>query len=1331
MKKIFLVISIFLFFSANNIIAQSYLYNFEKPEIITDNQRLTEFNYNNCRNYGDEGSPLMPYLNVSVLIPQGEEITNIQISLIAYYPEINNIKIKPGEREFPLSANIEEYTVIPNSDIYNSAKTFPKNKIENISTHFLAGHSIGSFTICPVEYLPSENKIKLIKEIKVEVQTQQTVKAQKASRFLRRNRSVEQRISKIVDNSNFLEKYSYTENRTTDDVDILLLTNDALLNAFSDYIDFKTSTGYIVEALTVENIYASYSGQDNAEKVRNCIIDYYQNHNLLYVILGGDADPANSTDMIIPYRGFYANAYGEIDYNIPCDLYFSNLDGTWDDNGNGVWGENGEDDLYSEVAIARMSVDAVDEIENLTHKLEMYQNDPVIEDLEKSLMLGELLWDDPTWGGDYKDEIAQGSSNHGYTTTGVSSNFSISYLYERDMSYNKYDIFDQFNNTGINLLNHLGHSNTWYNMLMYTSDINTTNFTNDGVTRGYVIGYSQGCYNGSFDNRGTETGSFGTEDCFCEKITTLETGEVSNVGNSRYGWGMHSSTDGSSQYFDRQFYDAIFGEDITKIGKANADSKEDNVSYLGMGAIRWCFYETNLFGDPSMDVWTAAPIDILATYSAGIPMGASQMTFQTDAPYARFGLMQNGVLIGRGIANSDGNATIDFFDPISDPNNIQLSIIAHNKNRFESEIVVITNQPYVIYDYHIESDTAGNGNAILEFSEIIHNSLALKNVGAVDASNVVATLSTNDQYITITDSTENYGPISAGQTVLIENSYTYQIADNVPDNRIISFNVKAVGDTTWNSNFSITVFGPELNISNLTIDDNANGNGNGLLDPGETVDISYEITNIGHCTAENVIASLNSNCQFVEINSIPDTLGTLTVDQSEAVIFTVSVDESTPNGTTMADFVCGVEYGAYFAEEIFFEKIGTIVEDFETGDFTKFDWNLGGGYLWIITSENPYEGSYCSKSGNIPNYASSSIILSAEVTADDSISFFRKVSSELDYDFLEFYIDNNLKDRWSGTSEGWKREAFPVETGTHTFKWEYVKDAYVTGGSDCAWLDYIILPPIYTLTVYAGVDSVICEGDDHFCSAVATDYVSLEWTSLGSGTFNDNTILDPVYTPSEDDILAGSVILNIEATDDESNTVEDNLLLSFNYNPLAPDTVIGPNNVDLLLTTTSEFFTNPVENVLSYEWNIEPEEAGTITGTDTTAFVEWDSLYNGIAIISVRAINDCGPGNYSEGLEVNVYNSVMINENSNDLNIRIYPNPSTGKFTLNLNSYKTVKLNIKISNPIGSIIYKESNIQINDNYTKTLDLSNLPAGIYYLIIEGNNINSINKILIQK
>ena len=1332
MKNLLLIVSAFLFFSANHIFAQSYSYNFEKPEIITDNQGLTELHYTNCYNFGEEGTPLLPHQNVSILIPQGKEISNVQISSITYYPEINNIKIKPSEREFPLSKDVKNYTVPLNLDIYNSSKAYPNNKIENISTHFLAGHSIGSFSICPVEYIPSENKIKFIKEIKFEIQNQQTEKAQQASKFLRKTGSVEQRISKIVDNSEYLKKYSYTENRSTTDVDILLLTNNDFAGEFSDYIDFKTSTGYIVETMTVENIYTLYSGQDDAEKVRNCIIDYYTNHNLLYVILGGDADPANSSQMIIPYRGFYANAYGEIDNNIPCDLYFSNLDGTWDDNGNGTWGEIGEDDLYSEIAIARMSVDAANEIENFTNKLEMYQNNPVIDDIEKSLMLGELLWSDPTWGGDYKDEIAQGSSAHGYTTTGISSNFSISYLYEREMDYTKNDIFDQFNNTGINLLNHLGHSNTWYNMLMNTSDITTTNFTNDGITRGYVIGYSQGCYNGSFDNRDTGPGSFGSEDCFSEKITTLETGEVATIGNSRYGWGAHASTDGSSQYFDRQFYDALFGEEITKIGEANADSKEDNVSYLSMGAIRWCFYETNLFGDPTMDVWTATPVDMIATYSPSISIGATQMTFQTDAPYARFGLMQNGIMIGRGVADINGDAIIDFFDPLSDPENIQLSIIAHNKNRIENEIIVITNQPYVIYNYHDESDTAGNGNAILEFGEIIHNSIALKNIGTEPAMSVVATLSSNSQYVAILDSVENYGNLSAGQTMLIENSHTYQISDNVPDNSIITFNIKAVGDTIWNSNFSVIAFGPELSITNFVINDNLYGNNNGLLDPGETVTVSCYITNIGHCTAENIVASLNSDCQFVEIISESDTLGSLATDQSCSTFFTISIDESTPNGLTLANFIFGVEYGSYLGEETFYAKIGTIVEDYETGDFTKYDWDLGFIYPWTITGEYPYEGFYSAKSGALPNNASSIIILSAEVIADDSISFFRKVSSEADYDYLKFYIDNNLKDQWSGTSIGWRREAFPVEEGTHTFKWEYVKDTYMTGGSDCAWLDYIVLPPIYTLSVYAGVDSVVCEETDHFCSAEATDYVSLEWITSGSGTFNDNTVLDPIYTPSGNDLLAGSVSLSLIATNNDGNTVEDNLILSFKFPPPAPDTAIGPDEVDLFLTTTSEYSTNLLEDILFYEWNLEPAEAGTINGTDTICIIEWDTLYYGTALISVRAINDCGAGNYSEGFEVNVYNTVDIIE-IDKFATKVFPNPFSNQVKISVYLKKQTSLSVVVYNSLGKKIKTLSNNTINSIglHNFIFDGSELDRGIYYCVISTNESKITKKLILIK
>ena len=85
---------------------------------------------------------------------------------------------------------------------------------------------------------------------------------------------------------------------------------------------------------------------------------------------------------------------------------------------------------------------------------------------------------------------------------------------------------------------------------------------------------------------------------------------------SRYGLYSPGNTDGASQYFDREFYDAIFGEDLTMIGDANGDSKSDNAGFISQsGGLRWCCYELNVLGDPTMDIWTAIPTDIVATFS--------------------------------------------------------------------------------------------------------------------------------------------------------------------------------------------------------------------------------------------------------------------------------------------------------------------------------------------------------------------------------------------------------------------------------------------------------------------------------------------------------------------------------------------------------------------------------------------------------------------------------------------------------------------------------------------------------------------------------------------
>ena len=143
-------------------------------------------------------------------------------------------------------------------------------------------------------------------------------------------------------------------------------------------------------------------------------------------------------------------------------------------------------------------------------------------------------------------------------------------------------------------------------------------------------------------------------------------------------------------------------------------------------------------------------------------------------------------------------------------------------------------------------------------------------------------------------------------------------------------------------------------------------------------------------------------------------------------------------------------------------QIGGNAEDFETNDFTSYPWTSNGDSVWFTTNQLPYEGSYCTESGNISDNQESRLTLTMNVLDDGKISFYRKVSCEAhagytDYDYLAFFIDNVEKGRWDGITS-WQRYEYPVTSGTHTFKWVYHKDYSVSTGEDCAWLDYVVFP---------------------------------------------------------------------------------------------------------------------------------------------------------------------------------------------------------------------------------------------------------------------------------
>ncbi|MBK9358777.1 MAG: M28 family peptidase [Bacteroidales bacterium] len=141
-----------------------------------------------------------------------------------------------------------------------------------------------------------------------------------------------------------------------------------------------------------------------------------------------------------------------------------------------------------------------------------------------------------------------------------------------------------------------------------------------------------------------------------------------------------------------------------------------------------------------------------------------------------------------------------------------------------------------------------------------------------------------------------------------------------------------------------------------------------------------------------------------------------------------------------------------------FQMEESIAWSFEIGSFEP-NWTFGGAATWNISTESPYDGNYCSKSGSIGHSQNTDMSLELNLTSAGAVSFFRKVSSESGYDYLRFYIDNVQQGQWSGTV-AWSEVNYAVTAGLHTFKWSYSKDGSAVAGSDCAWVDYIIFPPV-------------------------------------------------------------------------------------------------------------------------------------------------------------------------------------------------------------------------------------------------------------------------------
>ena len=189
-------------------------------------------------------------------------------------------------------------------------------------------------------------------------------------------------------------------------------------------IQWKTSKGVKARYFDLdgEDNILTWNGSDTQEKVRNFIKHIYNNSVLeegpggttgkpvlKWVLLVGDGE-------IIPTRRIFVNGEYSPEDDVPenfvnTDMYYAGLARSWDDNGNGIFGEEGtsiddETDWEADVYVGRFPASDEKELGIMVSRQLNYERNPPPGDWTSSMLLTGSAMDAPnsvTYWDPYKD----------------------------------------------------------------------------------------------------------------------------------------------------------------------------------------------------------------------------------------------------------------------------------------------------------------------------------------------------------------------------------------------------------------------------------------------------------------------------------------------------------------------------------------------------------------------------------------------------------------------------------------------------------------------------------------------------------------------------------------------------------------------------------------------------------------------------------------------------------------------------------------------------------------------------------------------------------------
>ena len=1039
MKKL----SITLLFLVASIIASAqnvtHTYHFSKPEVQQFGEYQT-LSFDGTVSNGTVGEPSLPWQSISLILPQNTEASAIHVTLDDFAELEGQYNLLPTQKARPISDD-SPFVFEKNEALYRSNEAYPNTAFDNVSTQVLNGVSFAFGGFTPVIYKPASGQVSYAQTVTITVDYQASRADHSRKLWLRPE--TRNSINRVAQNAEMLESYARRDGALPT-YDILVITPSSYWGSFANYISLYSGRGIRVRLASTESIYTTMQGHDRQEKIRKYIIQEYENNGISMVLIGGDVS-------LVPHRSLWCYAQTGYEDNVPSDTYYACLDGTLNDDNDDLWGEVGEDDLLPELAIARLPFNNTDELTTVLNKTFSYLTSPVLGEFRKPILAGEHLGDGYYASNDLEHIIGTVNFN-GYTTHGYPEDYNFVRVYASE--YHEWDPEElrQAINEGSQYVNHFGHANTYTVAGWYTWDITPEFFYGaDGVDHNYFIFKSQGCICGDF-----------SDDCILERMVVNSTGAVAAIGNSRYGW-YSQAGDGPSAHYHRELIDAYCHDRIAGLGNALKEAKIQTSPFITMdgenGTLRWSFYALNALGDVALGAWFDEPFTPTIECATTLPVGTNHIpvTVKDDNGNGLYNfecrLFKGNTLIAMATTDENGEAELRF-NAVNNTDVLNLYISGMNGWPQQLQLDFDnTNCAHVLFDSYTINDPDGQ----VDFNESQTFNMGFRNVGNLDASNVNATLACEQmQYVTVTQGQATIGNVSSHETKDLDNAFAFTVSDDVPDQTVVTFTLTCTdGNETWVSYFDVTLNAPDYGPVSTVLEE-AEGNGNGHAESGETITLHFTGMNTGHSLSPDTHFGVYCSAPEILFDENVFNVGDIAPGETFSVDFTCSI---ATRSATAYEFILATYSGHYLVMDSYFLNVDSEIEDYETGDFSKFDWQFDGNGSWEIVSHGTYEGQYCAHTTPMGHLSHADMSLDYDFACDNEISFYVKTSTETGYDFLNFYVDGERMGRWAGETS-WTLVSYMIPQGSHHLTWSYVKDAGAVGGADCVWVDYIVLPPM-------------------------------------------------------------------------------------------------------------------------------------------------------------------------------------------------------------------------------------------------------------------------------